>query len=278
MKKIILLSLLFIFYSNIKAQENLNKGLFEHEIISQKLKLYDNKFYIKINNNFIYYYNKSDGHRVKVVKGDYKNYQSNVLQTNAIIYNGVGIMYNLKLGYTVYTKYDWENYYRGKVSKTNDSGKTWLEIADFDEIFKKYYHKTEKLFLLDSNYLIVYGMRCKYESKYLPKPPTIKSNIELSCLPNREGYVNVYNFKHIIIENFIYVSKDGGVTWEEAKVPDWFKKGFKYVDNGENLLTLKSDMYSNSLIWFERKVTALFITTKHFNREIISYDNGLNWE
>lgn len=281
-KYLITLSIIiFLFYSSSKGQGHLNKGLFEQHIINQKLRLYDDKYYIKINNNFTYFYEKESGVRVKVIKGKYIDYDSENFISNSILYDGIGIMYNMKIGYTVYAKYDWSNYYRGKVSKTQDSSKTWKEIADFDSIFNKFYHKNEKIFLLDSNKIIVYGMRCKFEVKEeIKKDKTIIiSNIDLTCLPNREGYVNVSFYNKIFIENFIYVSKDGGITWEEANTPIWFNKGFYYSGiKNKGFQSIKSNMARNELIWFEDNSSFLTITIKEGHKEMKSFDGGLVWK
>jgi hypothetical protein len=280
-----LLTFLTIWSNIIYGQHPLNKSLFEHNTICQQIKLHQDTYYVKVVNDYVYYYNKIDGKYIKEIKGIYPKYDSLAGLSTYMIKSGQGIMVDLSKGYTCYTYYDWKNYYRAKLSITNDSGRTWRELIDFDKQYSTFFHKNEHIFIIDEQTIIVYGMRTKFVLKDVYMQNKVYSavnldNIELSCLPNRDGYVNVDRFKKIQIDNFLYISNDAGQTWKEASIPQWFKSGFNYDNHGDNTTyrgSLKANMVQNKLIWFERKNGMLIITTKQNNRELRSKDGGFTW-
>lgn len=278
MKKLIIFLLLSVSIYPLFGQERLNKNLFEHHIICQQLKLYDDSYYLKTVNNWIYYYDKTSGKQIKSINGVFPQYTK-----SHSINNGQGIMYNLERGYSYYTYCDWANHYRAKIGATVDSGYTWKEIADFDEIFTDYSHKNEHIFVPDSNILIVYGMRSVFELKKQYTTERYKSvmvdNIEFTCLPNRDGFVNVDRFNHISVQNYIYVSHDGGKSWISAKVPHLFISGFSYNNDARSTFNgaQRSNMLHNSLNWFETKENMYIISLKNGN-QIKSKDQGLTWK
>ncbi len=274
---LLLISLLFL---SAVSQEKLNKNLFEHHIICQQLKLYDGKYYLKVVNNNIYFYDKTSGKQLTSIVGANTTYSPKSHSIN----NGQGIMYNLKKGYSYYTYYDWVNHYRAKVGSTVDSGRHWKEIADFDQVFPEYSHKNEHIFVPDSNIIIIYGMRSVFLLKKQYTTDRYKSvmidNIEYTCLPNREGYVNADRFNHITLQNYIYVSHDGGLTWKHSRIPESATKGFTY--NNPQVSTfngsLKANMSQNSLIWFEIDDKGRYIITLNNGSQLVSKDRGLNWK